>query len=83
MTATINIDEIQRDPLHFLRRAQAGETIIVTDANDPVAEIKPVSAESSKPEQRLRPFGLAKGAFTVPADFDAPLPEEFLSSFEN
>ena len=30
----------------------------------------------------LRPFGLAKGEFIVPDDFDAPLPEEVLASFE-
>ena len=30
----------------------------------------------------LRPFGLAKGEFVVPDDFDAPLPEEILASFE-
>lgn len=30
-----------------------------------------------------RPFGLAKGEFTVPDDFDAPLPEDVLANFEN
>ena len=29
-----------------------------------------------------RPFGLCAGAFTVPDDFDAPLPEETLRGFE-
>ena len=29
-----------------------------------------------------RPFGLCAGAFTVPDDFDAPLPEEILREFE-
>ena len=29
-----------------------------------------------------RPFGLAKGQFVVPADFNAPLPEEVLREFE-
>ncbi len=31
---------------------------------------------------KLRPFGLGKGDFVVPDDFDAPLPEEVLASFE-
>lgn len=31
----------------------------------------------------LRPFGLSKGDFVVPEDFDAPLPEEVLANFEN
>jgi hypothetical protein len=34
------------------------------------------------PLRRLRPFGLAHGQFTVPADFNAPLPEDVLQSFE-
>lgn len=32
--------------------------------------------------ENLRPFGLSKGDFVVPDDFDAPLPEEILVSFE-
>lgn len=31
----------------------------------------------------LRPFGLSKGDFVVPEDFDAPLPEDVLADFEN
>jgi hypothetical protein len=30
----------------------------------------------------LRPFGLAKGQFVVPADFNGPLPDEVLRDFE-
>lgn len=33
--------------------------------------------------KNLRPFGLSKGDFVVPEDFDAPLPEEVLADFEN
>ena len=29
-----------------------------------------------------RPIGLAKGQFTVPDDFNAPLPEDVLQAFE-
>lgn len=32
--------------------------------------------------ENLRPFGLGKGDFVVPDDFDAPLPEEILAAFE-
>jgi hypothetical protein len=32
--------------------------------------------------KQLRPFGLCAGEFTVPNDFDAPLPEDLLSAFE-
>jgi hypothetical protein len=29
-----------------------------------------------------RPFGLCKGEFSVPDDFDAPLPENIIKEFE-
>jgi hypothetical protein len=29
-----------------------------------------------------RPFGLCKGEFSVPDDFDAPLPEDIIKEFE-
>jgi hypothetical protein len=34
------------------------------------------------PAPHLRPFGLCAGQFTVPADFDRPLPEGILKAFE-
>ena len=33
--------------------------------------------------KNLRPFGLSKGDFVVPEDFDDPLPEDVLAEFEN
>ena len=33
-------------------------------------------------DAKVRPFGLSKGDFVVPEDFDAFLPEEILLSFE-
>ena len=32
-------------------------------------------------ENTLRPFGLCAGQFTVPDDFDAPLPDDILAQF--
>ena len=34
------------------------------------------------PTRELRPFGLCKGEFRVPDDFDAPLPDNVLDDFE-
>jgi antitoxin (DNA-binding transcriptional repressor) of toxin-antitoxin stability system len=75
---TIKIEDIERDPLGYLRRVESGETFVVVRAERPVAEIKPVGLL----EVSLRPFGLCAGEFTVPDDFDAPLPEEILEGFE-
>jgi antitoxin (DNA-binding transcriptional repressor) of toxin-antitoxin stability system len=75
---TISVQEMERDPLGLIRRVEAGETVIVTREERAVAEIKPVSAPTNEP----RPFGLCAGEFTVPANFDQPLPESVLEEFE-
>ena len=74
----VTIDEIQRDPLKYLRQVESGVTFVIIQADKPIAELRPVSPSS----KQLRPFGLCTGEFTVPDDFDAPLPEEILSAFE-
>jgi antitoxin (DNA-binding transcriptional repressor) of toxin-antitoxin stability system len=74
----ISIHEVQRDPLGCLRRVEEGETLVVLRDEQPVAEIKPVPPPARQP----RPFGLCAGQFTVPADFDQPLPEDVLNEFE-
>jgi antitoxin (DNA-binding transcriptional repressor) of toxin-antitoxin stability system len=76
--STISIQEIQRDPLAFLRRVEAGEAFLVLRDDQAVAEVKPVPS----PARQLRPFALCAGEFTVPADFDEPLPESVLEEFE-
>ena len=40
-------------------------------------ELKPITNN-----KQLRPFGLCAGEFTVPEDFDDPLPEEIRNTFE-
>jgi prevent-host-death family protein len=74
----VSVEEVQRDLTAYLQRVEAGETLIIVRAGQPVAEIKPVAA-GTKP---LRPFGLCAGEFIVPCDFDAPLPEDILKTFE-
>lgn len=75
--SNVTVDEIQRDPLRYLQRVEAGEVLVIIRSNKPIAELRPI--DSSK---QLRPFGLCAGEFTVPDDFDAPLPEDLLSAFE-
>jgi antitoxin (DNA-binding transcriptional repressor) of toxin-antitoxin stability system len=38
----VSVGEIRRDPLGYLRRVEAGETLLVVRADRSVAEIKPV-----------------------------------------
>jgi antitoxin (DNA-binding transcriptional repressor) of toxin-antitoxin stability system len=65
---------MQRDLSACLQRVEAGETLLIVRAGKPVAEVKPVKT----PVETLRPFGLCKGEFTVPDDFDAALPKYIL-----
>ena len=77
----ITIDEILRDPLKYLSQVKAGETFVIIQADQPIAELRPLKSDG-KP-QRQRPYGLGAGEFTVPDDFDAPLSDEILSAFDN
>lgn len=76
--STINVHDIQRDPLGYLRRVEDGETFVILRDERPVAEIKPVTQLARQP----RPFGLCAGQFTVPDDFDRALPDEIVKEFE-
>lgn len=76
--STISVQEIERDPLAFLRRVQAGEALLVVQGEHPLAEVKPLPALDAQP----RPYGLCAGQFTAPVDFDQPLPEDVLKEFE-
>jgi antitoxin (DNA-binding transcriptional repressor) of toxin-antitoxin stability system len=75
---SVTVDEIQRDPAKYLRQVEAGETFVILQADKAIAELRPISSSN----KQLRPFGLCAGEFTVPDDFDDPLPEEVLSAFE-
>ena len=74
----ISIEEMQQDLLACLHRVEEGDTLVILKAGKPVAEFKPLVSDTSK----LRPFGLCAGEFTVPDDFDAPLPENLIREFE-
>ena len=75
--STISVDALQADFAACLRRVEAGERLVVTRHGRPVAEIRPADATPA----RKRPFGLAKGQFVVPDDFDAPLPDDVIEDF--
>lgn len=68
----ISIQEIERDPLGFVHRIEAGEPLLVIRGGVAIAEVQPVPSATNQP----RPFGLASGEFVLPEDFDGPLPHE-------
>jgi prevent-host-death family protein len=73
----VTLEEVKRDPDGVMDRVREGETLVVTEHDRPIAEIRPIEGV-----RRPRPFGLAAGTFVVPDDFDDPLPEEILRDFE-
>lgn len=79
---TATIDDIKQDLAGYLLRVQAGETVVIVEADQPIAEIKSPDTQKLSESHKERPFGLCRGDFTVPDDFDAPLPEEILIQFE-
>ena len=75
---TISADQMLQDAAKFLGLVEGGETLVITRDNEPIAELKPVEAETRPP----RVFGSMAGQFVVPDDFDAPLPDDILDAFE-
>ncbi|MDJ0659466.1 MAG: prevent-host-death protein [Crocosphaera sp.] len=51
----------------------------VPDGQEVLINIEKLDTLSS---EKMRPSGLCEGEFIVPDDFDAPLPEDVLKSFE-
>ena len=77
--STISIQEIQRDPMNFLRRIHAGEVLLLLSEGHMIAEVRPLAISN----ELQKPYGLCEGQFTVPSDFDDPLPEQLLRDFES
>jgi prevent-host-death family protein len=76
--SNVSLQDLAHDPAGLLDRVEAGERIVVVRGGRPVAELRPIASVPSAP----RPFGLAAGTFTVPEDFDSPLPDDILREFE-
>ena len=74
----INIHEAKTHLSHYLAKLRKqGETIVVCNRNQPIAEIRPLPT----PPSRKRPLGLAKGLITIPKEFFDELPADLLDSF--
>ncbi len=59
-------------------KAASGEDVAISRNGMPLVRI--TRLESSK--RRVK-FGLLKGKLTVPADFDAPLPDDVLAKYSD
>jgi prevent-host-death family protein len=69
--ASVNIHEAKTNFSKLVRRAEAGEEIVVRRGREPVARIGPLEKKGG-----VRGFGSLKGQIKIGPDFDEPL-EEF------
>ncbi|MDJ0730834.1 MAG: type II toxin-antitoxin system prevent-host-death family antitoxin [Crocosphaera sp.] len=71
--AQVNIHEAKTHLSQLLSRAVLGEDIVIAKAGKPIVRLVPVE---EPPQERL--LGQDEGLFTVPEDFNDPLPPENL-----
>ena len=72
----VTVHEAKTHLSKLLRRIEAGEHVVIKRGTKIVARLVPAT------EPARRDFGLDRGRFDLPEDFDAPLPEKVLAEFE-
>jgi prevent-host-death family protein len=77
MTSMLTVGEVKTQFVKLIQRVQKGEEIIIAQNGKPIARLSPIAQVSKK----RRP-GSAAGRIVIAADFDAPLPEAILETFE-
>ena len=74
---TVNVHEAKTHFSKLLRRVARGDEILIARAGKPIARLLPIAQGRPPPV-----LGADRGKFTVPEDFDAPLPEDVVAAFE-
>lgn len=74
---TINIHEAKTHLSRLVDEVVAGNEVVIAKAGKPMAKLIPFI-----PTAKKRKLGLLAGKLSLPADFDAPLPDDVLASFE-
>ena len=74
---TVNIHEAKTHLSRLLEEVAAGNEIIIAKAGKPMARLVPFGMIPKR-----RRLGIFKGQLNIPDDFDAPLPDDVLASFE-
>jgi prevent-host-death family protein len=78
MTITVNVHEAKTQLSQLLHRVSLGEEVIIAKAGKPVARLAPMA---KRPAKRLP--GSAAGMVWIGPDFDGPLPDDVLATFES
>lgn len=74
---SVNIHEAKTNLSRLLEYVSTGGEVTIAKAGKPVARLVPIG-----PTARRRIFGVLRGKISIADDFDAPLPDEVLGSFE-
>jgi prevent-host-death family protein len=76
MTKSVGVHEAKTHLSRLLADVAAGEQVVITRRGEAVATLVPTARAAA------RQFGVDRGRFVVPPDFDAPLPDDLLDAFE-
>ena len=74
----VNIYEAKTRLSELVEQARQGATVVIAKNGTPLAKLVALDAA---PKKKIV-FGLMKGEFEIPDDFDAPLPDDVLAMFE-
>ena len=75
---TVNIHQAKTNLSRLLSRVELGAEIVISNRGIPIAKLVPFRTSLD----RRSSLGQDRGMFTVPDDFNAPLPEDILVAFE-
>jgi antitoxin (DNA-binding transcriptional repressor) of toxin-antitoxin stability system len=78
MDDVVPMHEAKSTLSRLVQRARSGETILIGPRGEPQVQLTAVGAGIA-PKRRL---GGLKGKLKVPADLDAPLPDDLQDGFE-
>jgi prevent-host-death family protein len=77
MSSIVNIHDAKTHLSRIVDEVAAGAEVIIAKAGKPMARLIPISAPA-----RQKRLGLLKGKIRVPDDFNAPLDDDVVASFE-
>ncbi len=74
----VNMHEAKTHLSRYVAELKPGETLLLCNRNEPVAELKAIDKRNLTGKPRL---GVAKGLITIPDSFFDPLPDDILKAF--
>jgi prevent-host-death family protein len=80
----VSVSQARVSLSRLLRRAQAGEVVIITRRGKPVAQLvgpHDKNKAQAKNNKKPRPLGMDNGRIFIADDFDAPLPASLAAAF--